>query len=183
MRSWFVNAEGTALEARSAAQRTDPNLEALFELHYRRVARVIGRVIGDPSRAEEIAADVFVRYGNHPSAWGDRAEGWIYLTASRAAIDEWRRQQRAARLQSWVSWLLPRPDRTNEANDDAARVRQVLAGLKARDAQVLLLWSEDVPYREIAAAFGVPVGRVGNLVSRALAAFRKGYGKRYGTKA
>jgi DNA-directed RNA polymerase specialized sigma24 family protein len=45
------------MNAGAAADSFD--FEAVFHSHYRRVARVILRVIQDPSRAEELAVEVF----------------------------------------------------------------------------------------------------------------------------
>jgi RNA polymerase sigma-70 factor (ECF subfamily) len=61
-----------------------------------------------------------------------------------------------------------------------ARVREALAALKPRDAQLLLLRSGDLSYREIAAALGVAAGSVGTLLARAEAGFEREYRSRYG---
>ena len=38
-------------------------LDAIFRAHYERMARVIGRVIHDQARAEELAVEVFLKCG------------------------------------------------------------------------------------------------------------------------
>ena len=159
-------------------------LEALFRQHYVRLARVTGRIVGDQARAEELVADVFVAWRGHPEAQGDGAEGWLYRTAVRMALDTWRRDRRWERVQ----WLLARvtgsprpPDVLHEANAERDQVRSTLARLRQRDATALLLWSEDVPYAEIAAAVQVRPSSVGSVLKRAQLAFRKDYETRYGT--
>jgi RNA polymerase sigma-70 factor (ECF subfamily) len=67
-------------------------------------------------------------------------------------------------------------------NAEQQRVRTVLAALPRRDAEVLLLRSEDLRYQEIATALVLNPNSVGILVSRAQDAFRKEYGKRYGNE-
>ena len=155
-------------------------LDTLFRQHYVR----LGRIVGDQARAEELVADVFVAWGGHPEAHGDGAEGWLYRTAVRMALDTWRRDRRWARVQ----WLLARvtgsprtPDVLHEANAERDQVRSTLARLRQRDATALLLWSEDVPYAEIAAAVRVRPSSVGSVLKRAQLAFRKDYETRYGT--
>src|SRR4030095_1388485 len=50
----------------SAEAPTDSfDFEAVFHTHYRRIARVIVRVIQDPSRADELAVDVFWKLWRH----------------------------------------------------------------------------------------------------------------------
>lgn len=157
--------------------------EILFRAHYGRITRVIGRVIRDQARAEELAAEVFLKWKRNPKAHGDGAEGWLYRTAAREALDECRRQARWGRLQG-VLFLFREAPRTPEelhtADVEQRNVRTVLAALSGRHAQLLLLWSEELSYREMAAAIQIPPSYVGSLLSRAQDAFRKEYLARYG---
>ncbi len=161
------------------------DLDALFKAHYGRIARVIGRVVRDQARAEELAVEVFVKWQRNPNAQGEQAEGWLYRTAVREAIDEWRKQARRERFERFFSSLRgapPTPQELYEADVEQTNVRAVLAGIDGRQAQVLLLWAEDLSYREIATAAEVHLPSVGSLLSRAQTAFRKEYERRYGTK-
>src|SRR5262245_45480868 len=84
-RSWIVNAldtTGVPVGTTVAGDR----FELLFQAHYARLTRVVGRIVHDQARAEEIAVDVFLRWQRHPSAHGDGAEGWLYRTAARQAL-------------------------------------------------------------------------------------------------
>ena len=158
-------------------------LDDLFAAHYERVARVIGRVIHDQARAEEIAVDVFLKWSRNPRAHGNGAEGWIYRAAVREALDEWRRQARRSRFERIFAPFLPTPPTPEQlyaAKSEQRNVRTVLATMNRRMASILLLWSEDLSYREMAAALDVNPSYVGSLLSRAQDAFRKEYVKRYG---
>ena len=157
--------------------------DLLFQTHYGRLARVVGRIVHDQARAEEIAADVFVRWQRHPAAHGEGAEGWLYRTAVRRALDAWRRGQRWARVEQ-VLVHLGVPPRTPEdlhAEDvERRQVRTALAALARRQATILLMWAEDLSYAEIAAAAGIQPSSVGTLLRRAQDAFKKEYESRYG---
>jgi RNA polymerase sigma-70 factor, ECF subfamily len=59
-------------------------------------------------------------------------------------------------------------------------VRRVLATLKLRDSQLLILRSEGLSYEETAEILGVSDTSIGTLLRRAQEAFRKEYIKRYG---
>jgi len=64
-----VNAE-TAATARVDASTDSFDFEAVFRTDYQRIARVIFRVIQDPSRSEELAVEVFWKLWRHSSAHG-----------------------------------------------------------------------------------------------------------------
>jgi DNA-directed RNA polymerase specialized sigma24 family protein len=81
-RSCSVNAPSD-LVADASAQEAALDLEALFRVHFSRVARAVGRVVGDPGRAEELAVEAFLKLWRNSQVQGDRVEGWLYRTAIR----------------------------------------------------------------------------------------------------
>ena len=182
-RSWNVNVTSAETEPlQQTASLTTTQLDEIFSAHFERVARVIGRVIHDQARAEELAVDVFVKWWRNPKAHGDRAQGWIYRTAVRQSLDELRRQNRRGRFERLFSLAAlpqPNPEQLHSATVERSQIRSVLAGLDRKQAEVLLLRAEDFSYREIAATLGLTENYVGSFVSRAQAAFRKEYEKRY----
>jgi len=97
VRSCYVNVRSIALpnEMDGGTER----LDTIFRSHYERIARVIGGVIHDQARAEEIAVEVFLKWWRNPRAHGDQAEGWLYRTSVREALDELRRQTRRSRFE------------------------------------------------------------------------------------
>jgi DNA-directed RNA polymerase specialized sigma24 family protein len=60
------------------------------------------------------------------------------------------------------------------------RVREVLGGLKPREAQLLLLRANGLAYRDLALTLGVEAGSVGTMLARAEAEFERRYRARYG---
>ena len=158
-------------------------LDEIFRAHYERIARLIGRVIHDQARAEEVAVEVFLKWWRNPRAQGEHAEGWLYRTAVRKALDELRNQTRRNRLERFLglaSESPPTPEHLYTARVEQQRVRGVLGALKSRDAELLLLRSQDLTYQQLAASLALNPNYVGSLISRAQAAFRKEYLKRYG---
>jgi RNA polymerase sigma-70 factor, ECF subfamily len=175
-----VGAQSDALPAVTAA--TDPEIDQAFRLNYARIARVIARVIGDRSRAEELAVEAFLRWWRHTGARGDGASRWLYRVAVRIAIDELRRQSRRTRSERLLGGTLPAPQTPEDvgrASETRRRVRLVLATLSRRDAGLLILRSEGLSYQEVAAALGLNPVSVGTLISRAQGAFRTEYVRRY----
>jgi RNA polymerase sigma factor (sigma-70 family) len=180
-------AVGVTFNEAGLANETRFDLETIFHAQYRRMCRVIARVIRDPARAEELAVEVFLKWSRHPNAHGDKAEGWLYRTAVREALDELRRQTHRSRYERLFSFIpsgkarsSPTPEDVRAAKEDQETVRLVLSLLDRRQAQLLLLRSEGFSYQELASTLDLSPASVGTLLARAQQAFRKEYIKRYG---
>jgi RNA polymerase sigma-70 factor (ECF subfamily) len=66
------------------------------------------------------------------------------------------------------------------AQERRERVRAVLGALKPREAQLLLLRSSGLTYRELAGAVGIEPTSVGTMLARAEAEFERRFRARYG---
>jgi RNA polymerase sigma-70 factor (ECF subfamily) len=166
--------------------RNNEALDAIFRAHYERISRVIGRVIHDQARAEELAVEVFLKWWRNPRARGEQAEAWLYRAAVRKALDELRSQVRRGRFERLLgltSGSPPTPEQMYAVSSHQRRVRTVLAALNSAQAELLLLRSQDLTYQEIAASLRLNPNYVGSLISRAQEAFRKEYVKRYGNES
>ena len=160
-------------------------LDSIFRAQYARIARVIGLVIHDQARAEELAVEVFLKWWRNPGAHGNGAEGWLYRTAVRTALDELRRLSRRSRFERFLTVFRdapPTPEHLYNAGIEQQNVRAVLASLSRRQAALLILQNQGISYRQIAASLEVNPNYVGSLLSRAQEAFRKEYLKRYGNR-
>lgn len=168
-----------------AASDATSEFEATFHAHHDRIARVIGRVIRDPGRAEEIAVEVFWKFWRTPKAHGPKAGGWLSRTAVRLSLNELRRQSRSARREATAGLPMPMPDpeQVHAAKQEKEHVQAVLAALHPRESELLLLRSMGLRYEEVAAALELNPASIGTLISRAQQAFRKEYVKRYGEQS
>lgn len=160
------------------------DFEAFFHAHYGRIARVIARVVGDHGRAEELAAEAFWKLWRTPQAQGGSAAGWLYRTAVRMGLNELRSGRRRVRYESLAEAPpgLLTPEEMHAAAEERRQVRQTLAMLPERQAELLILRSSGLRYDELAAALGLNPGSVGTLIGRAQQAFRREYVKSYGTQ-
>ena len=167
---------------RAEAPADSFDYEAVFHTHYRRIARTIFRVIQDPSRAEELAVDVFWKLWRHPSAHGPHCAGWLYRAAVRTALDELRKRARREKYESWFGFPAPSgdPEEAREASEERTRIRKVLASLRSQDAQLIALRAEGLSYDELADALKLKPTSIGTMLRRAQDAFRKEYVKRHG---
>jgi RNA polymerase sigma-70 factor, ECF subfamily len=158
------------------------DIEAIFHAHYERIARVIARVLKDPSRAEELAVEVFLKWSRNPGARGENASAWLYRVAVRAGLDELRRETRRSRRESLVRFFRPSPtpEDVRTAKEGQERVRAVLGVIQSRQAELLILRSHGLSYEELAAALSLNPASIGTYLIRAEQTFRKEYIKRYG---
>src|SRR5262249_48610195 len=152
---------------------------------YGRVTRVIGRVVSDPGRAEELAVEVFLKLWRNQKAQGDNIEGWLYRTDVRMGLNELRSRTRRARYETLLGlFMMSSPPATPEevrcANEQQEKVRVILAHIEPRQAEFLLLRSNGFSYEEMASILSLNPTSVGTLLSRAQQAFRKEYIRRYG---
>jgi RNA polymerase sigma-70 factor, ECF subfamily len=162
------------------------DLETLFHAQYGRIARVIAGTIKDPARAEELAVEVFLKWQRTPQAHGEGAEGWLYRSAIRIALNELRRKALRTRYESLLEFMWcgkktgRTPDELFAAQEQEGRVRLVLGGLDPGQAELLLLRANDFSYQELAAMLNLNPASIGTLLSRALKAFRREFIARYG---
>jgi RNA polymerase sigma factor (sigma-70 family) len=158
------------------------DFETTFRAEYSHIARVIARVVQDPARAEELAAEAFWKLSRTPSAQGANSSGWLYRVASRMALDELRKQLRRKKYEGLFSpgRATRTPEEHHQQAEEQDRVRLVLARLKKTQGQLLILRSHGLTYDEIAQALDINPTSIGTLLRRAEEAFRKEYLRRYG---
>jgi RNA polymerase sigma-70 factor (ECF subfamily) len=161
---------------------TPLTFEAAFHQHYEPIARVIARVVGDRACAEELAVDVFWTFWRNPKAHGENAGGWLYRTAINRGLYELRRRARHARYERFFHLGLspPTPEQLHASTEEQEHVRRVLAGIKPREAELLLLRGNGFSYEELASALNLNPASVGTLMRRAQQTFRKEYTRLYG---
>ena len=151
---------------------------------------MLARLTGDRGHAEEIAADVFCKIAVRPSlAHLEDLTAWVYRVATNAGLDAVRSTARRRRREREAGVETIRLAPESGALDSlllqerCSRVRSVLAGLKPREAQLLLLRANGLAYRELARTLGINPGSVGTLLARAEAEFERKYRARYGGEA
>jgi RNA polymerase sigma-70 factor, ECF subfamily len=162
--------------------------EAVFQEHYPRIVGMLARLTNDRGQAEEIASDVFCKLSRRPMLFqrGQPLAPWIYRVATNAGLDAWRANVRRRRREESAhaeNLRLVAPGGALEdllREERRRRVRDVLALLKPREAQLLLLRASGLAYRELAEATGIHPNSVGTLLARAEAEFERKFRARYG---
>ncbi len=168
--------------------RVAASVELLFREHYARMVSMLARLTGDRAHSEEIASDVFHKLSQRPALLNgaDDLTAWIYRVATNAGFDALRtnsrrrKREEAAGSAGIHALATPSVLDTLLAEERRDRVREVLGSLKPRDAQLLLLRSSGLAYRELAATLGIEPASVGTMLARAEADFEKKFRVRYG---
>jgi|ERR1039458_7610408 RNA polymerase sigma-70 factor (ECF subfamily) len=181
-------AEDFALDPANAAEdRAGEWFDAQFEAHYPRVVGMLGRLTGDRGQAEEIAADAFTKLSQQSTQQGDRGgwTAWVYRVATNAGLDALRANARRKRREESAYAEQMRAPALGALDgllreERCALVRDALAALKPRDAQLLLLRSSGLAYKEVAETLGIPASSVGTMLARAEAEFERRFRAKHG---
>ena len=159
----------------------EAEFRAVFLEHYSRILSILIRLLGDRSRAEEMANDAFWRLYRQPALQADgNVGGWLYRTATNLGIDALRASGRrrqyeeaAGRASDGAKTGSPLEDLLRE--EKCNRVRAALSLIKPVQAQLLILRSSGLSYKELAEALNVKATSIGTLLNRAEEEFRNRY--------
>jgi RNA polymerase sigma factor (sigma-70 family) len=151
------------------------DLEQIFRTAYPRVVAVAARVLGSRDEAEDVAQEVFLKFGRSSVPAGE-AVGWLSVAAAHTALNHLRSgRRRSSREEAADGGEAVSPDVADAvvARDERRRVRAALARLPRRQAVALVLRHSGLSYAEVAAALDLSPGSVGTTVRRAESALRK----------
>ncbi len=155
-------------------QTNNHTFNELFDMHWERVYRLLHRVVGDGDSAEELALDVFWQLYRTPPSIRDHDDlaGWLYRVALRRGYNALRAARRRDKYEQSAGAALlaattTSPDVEVERRMEQERVRGVLAHLKPRSAELLILRYSGLSYKEIAATLEIAPASVGTLLARA----------------
>ncbi len=177
------NARGTIYGATRAERTADSQFERVFLEQYPRIVSVLVRLVGDRAEAEDLALETFWRLNCRPP--DPRREhnlgGWLYRVATNLGLNALRARRRRERYELAAGKDVFERNQTDDPAEEYAAtetrgiVRQVLAQMDARQAQLLLLRHSGLSYEELAGALNVSPSSIGTLLARAEREFEKRY--------
>ena len=140
---------------------SEDDFAALFAEHHDAVLAYGARRV-DLETARDVAAETFLVAWRRLEVVPEHPRSWLLACARRVLANELRRRGRAQRLVDRVaSHLPPEGSDADPGRDEAAVVRAAMAGLPARDREVLALFGwEGLDQREIAEVVGCSLGAV-----------------------
>jgi RNA polymerase sigma-70 factor (ECF subfamily) len=149
-------------------------LSVLYDRYARLIYSLAYRIVGDPSAAEEVTQDVFLRVWEKANTYQSeqaKVSTWLVSIARHRAIDLVR--QRGARAEGYsAAWedlpqsIIPRtegrnPEELSGQAIQAKRVREAIATLPVEQRQALAMaFLQGYSHSEIAEKIGEPLGTV-----------------------
>lgn len=178
--------QAAASDARLLEQLSQGSVQAfdtLFLRHYTRVYELAFRLLGSPQAADDVAQEVFLQLYRRPLPARGRHNlpAWLYRVATNLAYNLLRAEMRRERREVTAQGDVP-PDPAEHAlrQEERGLVRQALAALPPRQAQLLILRHAGFSYRELAEILQVAPTSVGTLLARAERDFEEAYLKLVG---
>ncbi len=170
-------------EKEESTSSSEAQFERLFLQEYPRIIRLLVRLVGDQAEAEDLALETFWRLHENPPdphrSWNPG--GWLARVAANLGLNALRARKRRSHYETAAGQNdLEKnsgedPVEMYAAEEERAKVRQVLAGMDERQAQLLLMRYSDLSYAEMATALGVSPNSIGTLLVRAQREFEQRY--------
>ena len=168
---------------RAQDESRSPEFETLFQEHWARIYRLLQRLVGDPSEAEDLALETFLRlYKHHPGQEdGFNLGGWLYRVATNLglhSIRSWKRREHYELTAGKYALENAQDDALAEImarEEERQQVRRVLARMNQKQSQLLILRYSGLSYKEIANTLRLAPASIGPLLVRAEREFEKQY--------
>jgi RNA polymerase sigma-70 factor (ECF subfamily) len=165
-----VNNKDTSLENNELdliAQAQQGNRHAFGELvrRYRKgVVNVVYRMCGDNELAKDMAQEAFIRAWQNLPKYQPRSpfRNWLYRIATNATLDALRREKETVDVDTYpLSGSGKGLEASTEVKDRAEIIKQAVLALPPSSRSVLVLREyEELSYKEISEALGIPIGTV-----------------------
>jgi RNA polymerase sigma-70 factor (ECF subfamily) len=157
--------------------------ESLFHKYWAPVYRLLLRMVVDPSEAEDLALETFLRlYKHHPTPEaGFNMGGWLHKVAANLALQSIRSFKRREHYElnagkdALEQASQNHPPEIMDEKEDRRFVRWVLAQMNPRQAELLVMRHSGLAYKEIAEALNLAPTSIGPLLLRAEHEFEKQY--------
>ncbi|MCG7853066.1 MAG: sigma-70 family RNA polymerase sigma factor [Methanosarcinaceae archaeon] len=171
-------------------QETLQGFNACFQTYWSKIVGILYRLTGEWSEAEDLGIEVFWRYYvqmQKPGMLPDNPGGWLYRVAVNLGYNALRAKNRRKQYEILAGeTILQRsgiedPAAAVEKAMERSMVRQTLARMRPRMAQLLVLRYSGLSYNELASAIHVSPTSVGTLLARAEKEFEKAYRKLSGS--
>ena len=157
--------------------------ESLFHENWALVYRLLLRMVIDPSEAEDLALETFLRlYKHHPLPEAEfNTRGWLHKVATNLALQSIRSFKRREHYElnagrdALEKVSQNHPPEILDEKEDQRFIRQVLAQMNPRQAELLVMRHSGLAYKEIAEALNLAPTSIGPLLLRAEHEFEKQY--------
>jgi len=162
--------------------------DALVDRYYKQVYRFLVRFTGRPHLAEDLIQDVFMKVYRSANTFDPERKfrPWLYSIAANRARDALRSVGRSEKQilvhrtkageETSLEELLPGapspPDREIIARETTEKVQRALMDMPDQLREIVTLaYYNQMPYKDIAGALGIPLGTVKSRLHKAVLTF------------
>lgn len=160
-----------------ACQRGRPEaFEELIREMERPLLYYVAKLLGDEERSLDVLQEIWLRAFRSIRRLKEprRLRPWLYRIAHGLAVDRIRHDVSQAQAEQARAVLSDAAAEESFAAEDAAAIHFALDKLDAKHREVLILhFLEDMPFADIAAVIGCPVGTIKSRVFYAKQALRE----------
>ena len=151
------------------APKMDPVFEKTYQSYYPTLIRIAAKMLQDREGAKDVVQDVFTAYYfamNNEKIIRD-TRNWLVRSTINKGIDYKRKMARTVTMEN------PQPDTNESPNDEASDILNAIAHLNQKEQALVVLYSEDYSYKEIAEMTGRNFHSIGKTLSRILDKIKK----------
>jgi len=157
--------------------------EGLFHKYWAPIYRLLLRMVTDPSEAEDLALETFLRlYKHHPTPEAEfNTRGWLQRVAANLALQSIRSFKRREQYEikagrdALEQASQNQPHQIFAEKEDHRIARLALAQMNPRQAELLVMRHSGLAYRDIAEVLSLAPTSIGPLLLRAEREFEKQY--------
>lgn len=170
-------------KGQAESHASSSGFEALFMEHWAPVYRILHRLVGDPSEAEDLALETFFRlYQSYPPREAEfNIGGWLYRVATNLGLHSIRSWKRREHYETTAGKFALEETPESQPAEILARkeeqrfVRLALAQMNEQRSKILILRHSGLSYKEIAETLGLAPTSIGPLLLRAEREFERHY--------
>ena len=160
-----------------ATPLSQENMEPVIQVHQAPLTRYAARMVNDPTAAQDVVQDTFIRLHRTPPEFEGPADirltRWLYRVTHNRAVDYIRSESRRKKLSSHeeTTALLDKEATAGKRHleNRIALILEQLSILDERERQIVLLrFQEGRTYDDIAAIAETTPGNVGYLLHHAI---------------
>jgi len=148
------------------------SFDATYRRHYQSLYRYIYRYFGQSAPSEDVVQEAFLKlYRQRQKRPVENEKAWLYRVATNTALSQLGRQQRWQKLLPRYKASMPQNEDTADPlvkAETVALLQQALSRLSKRDRVLLMLFQEEMSYKEMAEVTGIKPTSVGKLLARAM---------------
>jgi RNA polymerase sigma-70 factor, ECF subfamily len=160
-----------------------PAFDKYFSEYWTSIYRLLARMLGDPSEAEDLALETFYRlYQSHPNPEEEfNVGGWLYRVAMNLGLHSIRsfkrREHYELKAAKDVLAEAPKdsPIQILDEKEESQMARRALARMNPRQSRLLVLRYSSKSYKEIAQVLNLSPASIGPLLLRAEREFERFY--------